>query len=64
MQQQEKRFKDGDETAYSQMPMGKVNPNSTGAKALMKMQRVTPYYKRNRCADACASLTNGLCGFQ
>jgi pre-mRNA-splicing factor RBM22/SLT11 len=60
VQQQEKRFKDGDETAYSQMPMGKVNPNSTGAKALMKMQRVTPYYKRNR-AHICSFYVKGEC---
>uniref|UniRef100_A0A7S1IQP6 C3H1-type domain-containing protein n=1 Tax=Eutreptiella gymnastica TaxID=73025 RepID=A0A7S1IQP6_9EUGL len=60
VQQQEKRFNDGDTTAYQNIPLGGANFKTAEAKALTRMQRTTPYYKRNR-AHICSFYVKGEC---
>lgn len=60
VQQQEKRFNEGDVSVYQQVPMGKGNAGTMEARALNKMRRTAPYYKRNR-AHICSFFVKGEC---
>lgn len=60
VQQQEKRFAEGGQTAYTTTPAGKGDSNDPGTKALLRMQRTAPYYKRNR-PHVCSFYVKGEC---